>query len=155
MRPQPLQTHPQRLRQTNKPATRQLPKRRKPRPMRTACAQKSLRHPWSHPSPPNPWWRCAATTGPAKSVPKGLPAAMAARASAGRAPVATGVQVPAALVTEVLNAVVIVLATVDRVKTAARAWEMRLSAPNAKPWSGPKCPCASWQHKRMAKPLAV
>ncbi len=152
MRPQPLQTHPQRRWQTNKPATRQLPKRCKPRPIRTACSQKSLRRPWSHPSPPNPWWRCAATTGPAKSVPKGLPAAMAAQASAGRAPVATGVQVPAALVTEVLNAVVIVLATVDRVKTAARAWEMRLSAPNAKPWSGPKCPCASWQHKRMAKP---
>jgi hypothetical protein len=100
-----------------------------------------------------------ATTGPAKSVPKRLPAAMAvvmaALANAGRAPVAIGVQVPAALGTEVLNAGVIVLATVDRVKTAARAWEMRLSAPNAKPWSEPKCHCASWLLKRMARPLAV
>ena len=78
-------------------------------------------------------------------------AAMAARASAGRAPAATGVQVPAVLVTEVL----IALATVSLGKTAARAWEMRLSAPNVKPWSGPKCRCASWRHKRTARPWAV
>ena len=112
-----------------------------------------------HLSPPNLWWRCAATIGLAKSDPKHLlgamAAVMAALASAGRAPVATGVQVPAVLVTEGLNAGAIALATALREKTAARAWEMRLSAPNAKPWSGPKCPCASWQHKRMAKPLAV
>ena len=82
-------------------------------------------------------------------------AVMAALASAGRAPVATGVQVPAALVTEVLNAVVIVLATVSLGRTVARAWVMRLSAPNAKPWSAPKCPCASWRHKRTARPWAV
>ena len=155
MRLQPLQTQPQRFQQTNKPATRQLPKRRKPLPLRTACSQKSLRRLWLHPSPPNLWWRCAVTIGLAKSVPKHQPGAMAAvmavLASAGRAPVATGVQVPADLVT----AVVIALATVSLVKTAARAWAMRLSAPNAKPWSGPKCPCANWRHKRMARPWVV
>jgi hypothetical protein len=159
MKFQPLQTQPQRFQQTNKPATRQLPKRRKQHPIRTACAQKSLRRPWLPPSPQNPWWRCAATIGLAKSVPKHLPAAMAAvmaaLASAGRDPVATGVQVPAALVTEVLNAGVIVLATALRAKTAARAWGMRLSAPNAKPWSGLKCRCASWRHKRTARPWVV
>jgi hypothetical protein len=155
MKLQPLQTQPQRFQQTNKPVTRQLPKRRKLGLIRTAFLHKSLRRPWLQPSPPNLWWRCAATIGLVKSVPKHLLAAMAALASAGRAPVATGVQVPAVLVTEVLNAGAIALATVDRVKTAVRAWVMRLSAPNAMPWSGPKCPCASWQHKRMAKPLAV
>jgi hypothetical protein len=156
LRLQTLQSPPLRLRQMNKPATRQLPMRHKQVPIRTACLQKSLRHPWLLPSPPNPWWRCAATTGLAKSVLKhqraAMAAVMAALASAGRAPEVTGVQVLAALVTEVLNAGVIVLATVDRVKTAARVWVMRLSAPNAKPWSGPKCPCASWRHKRTARP---
>lgn len=159
MKLQPLQTQPQRFQQTNKTATRQLPKRRKQYPIRTACSKKILRRPWLHPSPPNPWWRCAATIGLAKSVPKHLPAAMAAvmaaLASAGRVLVATGVQVQAVLVTEVLNAVVIALATALRVKTAARAWVMRLFAPNAKPWSGPKCPCASWRHKRTARPWVV
>ena len=38
-------------------------------------------------------------------IPSVVAAVMAALANAGRAPVATGVQVPAALVTEVLNAV--------------------------------------------------
>jgi hypothetical protein len=155
MKLQPLLTQTQRLQQTNKPATRQLPKRRKQHPIRTACAQKSLRRPWLHPSPPNPWWRCAATIGLAKSVPKHLPGAMvavmAALASAGRAPVATGVQVLAVLVTEA----VIALATVSLGRTVARAWVMRLSAPNAKPWSAPKCPCASWRHKRTARPWVV
>ena len=155
MRLQPLQPQPQRFQQTNKPATRQLPKRRKQHPIRTACVQKSLSRPWLPPSPQNLWWRCAATTGLAKSVPKHLPAAMAAvmaaLASAGHAPAATGVQVPAVLVTEA----VIALATVSLGRTVARAWVMRLSAPNAKPWSGPKCRCASWRHKRTARPWAV
>ena len=155
MKFQPLQPQTQRLLQTNKPATRQLPRRRKQRPIRTACVQKSLCRLWLYPRPPNPWWRCAETIDLGKSVPKHLPAVMAAvmaaLASAGRAPAATGVQVPAVLVTEVL----IALATVSLGKTAARAWEMRLSAPNAKPWSEPKCHCASWLLKRMARPLAV
>ena len=159
MKLQPLQTQPQRFQQTNKTATRQLPKRRKQHPIRTACSMKSLRRPWLHPSPPNLWWRCAATIGLAKSDPKHLlgamAAVMAALASAGRAPVATGVQVPAVLVTEELNAGAIALATALREKTAARAWEMRLSAPNAKPWSGLKCRCESWRHKRTARPWVV
>jgi hypothetical protein len=76
-----------------------------------------------------------ATTDLAKSAQKRLPGAMgvemAALASVVRAQVATAAQVPAVLVTEF------------RVKTAARVWVMRHSAPSAKPWSAPKCRCAS------------
>ena len=130
-----------------------------PAPSRTARAQSQLRHPWWPPSQPNPWWRCVATTDLAKSAQKRLLGAMgvemAALASVVRAQVATAAQVPAVLVIAVLNAEVIVSVTEPRVKTAARDWVMRLSAPNAKPWSAPKCRCASWPHKRMARPWAV
>jgi hypothetical protein len=37
------------------------------------------------------------------------------------------------------------------VKTAALVWAMRLSVLSAKPWSAPKCPCANWPRKPMAK----
>ena len=56
-----------------------------------------------------------------------------------------------ALVIVALSAEVIASVTEPRVKTAVRDWVMRLSAPNAKPWSVPKCPCANWPHKPMAK----
>jgi spore maturation protein SpmA len=92
-------------------------------------------------------------------VPKRLPGATAdvtvVQVSVVLARVATAAQAPAALVIAVLNAEVIVSVTEPRVKTAARDWVMRLSAPNAKPWSAPKCRCASWPHKRMARPWAV
>ena len=77
---------------------------------------------------------------------------MAALASVVLAQVATAAQVPAVLVIAVLNAEVIVLVTEFRVKTAARVWVMRHSAPSAKPWSAPKCRCANWPRKRTAKP---
>jgi hypothetical protein len=122
-----------------------------PAPSWTARAQSQLRHPWWPPSQPNPWWRCAATTDLAKSAQKRLLGAMgvemAALASVVRAQVATAAQVPAVLVIAVLNAV--------RVKTVARVWVMRHSAPSAKPWSAPKCRCASWPHKHTARPWAV
>ena len=147
------------LRQTNKPARLQRLMLQLPVPSRTPKAQCKLRHPWWPLSQPNPSWRCAATTGPAKSVPKRLPGATAdvtvVQVSVVLAQVATAAQAPAALVIAVLNAEVIVSVTEPRVKTAARDWVMRLSAPNAKPWSAPKCRCASWLHKRMARPWAV
>jgi hypothetical protein len=37
-------------------------------------------------------------------------------------------------------------------KTVAHVWGMPPSAHSAKPWSAPRCPCASWPRKRMAKP---
>ena len=130
-----------------------------PAPRRTARAQNQLRHPWWPPSQPNPWWRCAATTDLDKSVLKRLLGAMgvemAALVSVVRAQVATAAQVPAVLVIAVLNAEVIVLVTEVRVKTAPRVWVMRHSAPSAKPWSAPKCRCASWPHKHTARPWAV
>ena len=130
-----------------------------PAPSRTARAQSQLRHPWWPPSQPNPWWRCVATTDLAKSAQKRLLGAMgvemAALASVVRAQVATAAQVPAVLVIAVLNAEVIVLLTEVRAKTVARVWVTRHSAPSAKPWSAPKCRCASWPRKHTARPWAV
>ena len=125
----------------------------------TAQAKSSLRHPLCPQSLPNPWWPCVATTDPAKSVLRHLLGAMAdvmaALASAARAPGGTADQALAASATVALNAAATVLAIVHPVKTEAHVWVMRLSARNAKPWSAPKCRCASWPRKRMARPLAV
>jgi hypothetical protein len=139
------------FRQATQRASLQRLMLQQPAPSRTARAQRKLRHLWWPPSQPNPWWRCAATTDLAKSARKRLLGAMgvemAALASVVRAQVATAAQVPAALV--------IVWVTEVRVKTAARAWVMRLSAPNAKPWSVLKCRCANWPLKRTVRPWAV
>jgi hypothetical protein len=78
---------------------------------------------------------------------------MAVQASAMRVPPATVGLVD--LVIAAVSAQGIVLATADLVKTEALAWVMRLSAPNAKPWSGPKCHCVNWLHKRTARLLGV
>ncbi len=138
------------LRQKTQRASLQRLMLQQPAPSRTARAQSQLRH---------PWWRCAATTDLDKSVLKRLLGAMgvemAALVSVVRAQVATAAQVPAVLVIVVLNAEVIVLVTEVRVKTVARVWVMRHSAPSAKPWSAPKCRCASWPHKHTARPWAV
>lgn len=110
------------------------------------------------PSLPNPWWPCAATTVLAKSAPKPLPGAtadvMAALVSAVRAPGVTADQALAASATVALNAAATVLAIVHPVKTEAHVWVMRLSARNAKPWSAPKCRCASWPLRPTARPWA-
>jgi hypothetical protein len=68
---------------------------------------------------------------------------MAALASAARAPGVTADQARAASATVALNAAATVLAIAHPVKTEAHAWGMPLSAPNAKPWSAPKCRCGS------------
>jgi hypothetical protein len=147
------------LRQTNQRARPQRLMIQQPALSRTARAQSKLRHPWWPPSQPNPWWQCAATTDQAKNARKRLLGAMgvemAALASVVRAQVATAAQVLAVLVIAVLNAEVIVLVTELRVKTAARVWVMRHSAPSARPWSVPKCRCASWPRKHTARPWAV
>jgi hypothetical protein len=128
-------------------------------PNRTAQVQSTLRHPRWPPSLPNPWWQCAATTDPAKSVPRHLLGAMAdvmaALASAAHVPVVTEGQALAALATGVLSAGETVLAIVHPVKTEVRVWAIRLSAPSVKPWSALKCRCASWPRKRTAKPWVV
>jgi hypothetical protein len=80
---------------------------------------------------------------------------MVALANAVRARVETEAQVLAAWAIAAVSAQGIVLATADLVKTVVLDWVMRLSAPNAKPWSGPKCHCASWLHKRTARLLVV
>lgn len=150
---------PPTLWQTNKPATLLplMPNRRGP--SRTAQPKSSLRHPLWPPSLPNPWWPFAATTALAKSAPKRLPGAtadvMAVLASAVRAPGVTADQALAALATVALNAAATVLATEHPVKTGVHVWVMRLSARNAKPWSAPKCRCASWPLRRTARPWAV
>ena len=125
----------------------------------TALPKRSLRHPLWPPSLPNPWWQCVATTVLAKSAPKPLPGAtadvMAALASAARAPAVTEAPALAALATGVLNVVETVLVIAHPVKTEVRVWVIRLSAPSVKPWSAPKCRCASWPPRRMARPWAV
>ena len=147
------------LRQTTQRASPQRLMIQHPAPSQTARAQSKLRHPWWPPSQPNLWWQCVATTDLAKNARKRLLGAMgvemAALASVVRAQVATAAQVLAALVIAVLNAEVIVLVTELRVKTAARVWVMRHSAPSARPWSAPKCRCASWPRKHTARPWAV
>ena len=116
-------------------------------------------HTTGDPAPPTPAWGGGATTGPAKSGRRGRPGATAdvtvVQAGVVLAQVATEALVQAALVIAVLSEEVIVSVTEPRVKTAARDWVMRLSAPNAKPWSAPKCRCASWPHKHMARPWAA
>lgn len=159
MRLLPLLLLPPTLRQTNKPATRQLlmPNRRGPN--LPAPAQSKLRPPWWLPSLPNPWWLSAATTVLAKSAPKRLPGAMAdvmaALASAARAPVVTADQALADLATVALNAAATVLAIARPAKTEAHASEMPLSVPNAKHWSVLKCRCANWLHRHTARPWAA
>jgi hypothetical protein len=99
------------------------------------------------------------TTGPVKNDLRypldAMADVMAVLASAARARAATEVQALVALAIVALSVVGIVLAIVGPVKTEALAWVMRLSAPNAKPWSAPRCRCASWPHKRTARPLVV
>jgi hypothetical protein len=81
-----------------------------------------------------------------------MAAVMADPVSAVRAPVVTGV--PVARVIEAVTVLVTAVHAVKAVmfaKTAGHAWAMLLSAPSAKPWSAPKCRCANWPRKRMAK----
>ena len=47
------------------------------------------------------------------------------------------------------------LLAVISAKTGVPVWVMPLSAHNEKPWSVPKCRCANWQLKPMAKPSPV
>ena len=89
----------------------------------------------------------------AKRKQKLLQVAMAAvmpdPVSAARVPAAIGA--PAALVSVVATASVTVVHVVMSAKTVGLAWAIPLSVRNEKPWSVPKCLCANWPHKRMAK----
>ena len=141
------------------PTVKPPPTQRKRGPSRTPRQHKRRLPPWFPPSLPNPWWRCAVTTDPVKNGLRhpldAMAVEMAALASAARAPVVTEAQALVALAIVALSAQGIVLAIVGPVKTEALAWVMRLFAPNAKPWSAPRCRCASWPRKRTARPLAV
>ncbi len=102
------------------------------------------------PSPPNRWSLFVETTGPDKSAQKRQLAVTVA---------ATHVLVSAVRDQELTAALAeaeTVLQTVRRVvisaKNAVHVWVMPLSAPNARPWSAPKCPCANWPHRPTAKP---
>lgn len=97
-------------------------------------------------------------TGRGKNAPKfllvGMAAGMAAPASALRDPVATVARV--SVVWGIAGVTVLVIAVRERrAKTGARAWETRLSVPNAKRWNAPKCRCANWLRKRTVKPWAA
>ena len=115
-------------------------------PSRTARAQSQLRHPWWPPSQPNPWWRCAATTDLAKRKPQPH---WGATHGPGHGLVT---ETPAQAATEArdLKAVASVM-TEACVKIGAPVWATPLSVRSAKRWSAPKCLCANWQRKPMAK----
>jgi hypothetical protein len=66
-------------------------------------------------------------------------------------PVQVATVVRAVRVSVVAIALVTEVRVVKAVKTGVRVSVTPLSAPNAKPWSVPKCRCANWPHKPMAK----
>jgi hypothetical protein len=106
------------------------------------------------PSPQNLWWPCVATTDLARRKQKLLggvtvvmPAVMAGPASGALARVVT-VWVIGVSAARPVKAVIFVM-------TEAPAWAMPLSALSVKPWSVPKCRCANWRRRPMAKRSAV
>lgn len=120
---------------------------------------KPLLPPWPRPNRPSLSWRCEAMTVLVKRKAKPPQVVMAATVAA-MADRATGVRVLAQTVGQVAQASavgtvlvteVVVAKAVISAKTGVRAWAMPLSVPNVKPWSVPKCRCANWPHKPMAK----
>jgi hypothetical protein len=124
-----------------------------PRQIQTPSSRQAKLQPQHQPlspSPLNPWLRFAATTGPVKSAQKRQLAvtgdATHVLVSAVRARVLTAARAVAVTVLQTVRHEVI------SAKNAVHVWAMRPFAPNVRPWSAPKCRCANWPHKRMAKP---
>jgi hypothetical protein len=106
------------------------------------------------PSPPNPWWLCGVTTVQAKRKQKLLAAETVAMHGATADPVTVvHAQVATAAQTvSVTEARVVLPAKVEiSAKTEAHAWAIPPSALSEKPWSAPKCRCANWRRRPMAK----
>ena len=124
-------------------------KRALPHPSRTQAANTG-QHPLLWASQPNPWLPFVAMTDPDKSAQKRQRAvtvdATHALVSAVRDQALTAARAAAATVLQTVRHVVI------SAKNAAHVWAMQPFAPNARPWSAPKCLCANWPHKHMAKP---
>jgi hypothetical protein len=75
--------------------------------------------------------------------------AMAARVTATPDPAtAQAIVVPAQVIAATVSRVVIS----QTVASVRPVWAIPLSAPNAKPWSVPRCRCANWRPKPMARP---
>ena len=114
---------------------------------------KRLLPPSPRPNQSSLLWRFVVMIALAKRKQRPLPVAMAVvmadPASAARVPVA--IVAPAALVSVAVTASVTAVHVVMSAKTVGLAWAMRLSVPNEKPWSVPKCLCANWPHKPTAK----
>jgi hypothetical protein len=120
-------------------------------PSRTQAAKtRQPQHQPLWPSPPNRWSLFVATTGPDKSAQKRQLAvtvdATHVLVSAVRDQELTAARAEAETVLQTVRRVVI------SAKNAVHVWVTPLSAPNARPWSGPKCPCANWPHRPTAKP---
>jgi hypothetical protein len=91
-----------------------------------------------------------ATTDPVKSA---LRRQLAVMVDAMHVPVsAVRARVLTAAPAEALTVLQTARHAVISAKTVAHVWGMPPSARNAKPWSALKCRCASWLHKRTAKP---
>ncbi len=125
-----------------------------------AKQRQKLQRPWLRPSLPSRWSRCVATIAQVKRKPKCLQAvmadAMAAQVIAMPVQVIAQAIVPAVRVTvvrarasEATVSRAVILRTVANVP---RAWAIPPSVRNARPWSVPRCRCASWPHKPTARP---
>jgi hypothetical protein len=135
-----------------KPLPKALKAQKQPRPKHRLLL-------WPRPNRPSLLWRCAAMTVRVKRKPKPLQVEMVVMAAA-TAVRASGVPVRVATVdlaarvsvaeTVLVTAVAVAKAVISA-KTGVRVWAMPLSVPSAKPWSVPKCRCANWPHKPMAK----
>jgi hypothetical protein len=109
---------------------------------------------WHHPSLSNPLWLFEVTTVPVKRKQKRVAHATAAMHGATADPVsAVHAQLATAAQTASVTAARVVHPAkgVISAKTVAPVWAMLPSARSVKPWSVPKCRCANWRHRPMAK----
>ena len=141
--------HPPMLRRLNKRMSILVPMPQPPQ----MCPLK-LQRQWHPPSPPNPWWLCGVTTALGKRKQKLLAAETVAMQSVTADPVTVvHAQVATAAQTASVTAARVVHPAkgVISAKTVAPVWAMLPSARSVKPWSVPKCRCANWRHRPMAK----
>ena len=105
-------------------------------------------------SPPNRWWLFEVTTVRVKRKQKLLAGETGAMHGATVDLVTVAhAQLATAAQTVTVTAVRVVHPAKGEisVKTEAHAWVIPPFALKEKPWSGPKCRCANWRHRPMAK----
>ena len=125
-----------------------------PMPLLQQICPLKLQRQWHPPSPPNPWWLCGVTTALGKRKQKLLAAETVAMQSVTADPVTVvHAQVATAAQTVSVTAARGVHPAKAEIsaKTEAPVWAIPPSARSEKPWSAPKCRCANWRLRHMAK----